>query len=287
MKNSKPTFQLSKMQQWIQTVITHPQGILAGVMSQNAQEILSISFNQLEDVVVASNLLSSAERFAIYYRSYYTRLLQAFHTMFPSLSHALGKELFEKFVIDYLTCHPPKHYSIGRIADSFSQHLIDTRPDAKCEEKEHWPDFIIELAVLEKAFLDIYDGNGLEDQARLDIRELLVLPAKRLKKIRPIPAPCFRLFAFRYPVHSYLQAVRSEEQPSIPQPKDSFVALTRCNYQVLTFELSSQEYILLQKLNGANRLEDLLDSKKPDRELTRIRDLLCGWIVKGFFVEYI
>ncbi|HKQ52694.1 MAG TPA: DNA-binding domain-containing protein, partial [Pyrinomonadaceae bacterium] len=156
---------LERLQHWVQAVVTHPAGVAHGVASAEAQAVgLRPDLDALETVVAPSATLSGAERLAIYWRSYHARLLQCFREMFPALLHALGQELFDGFARDYLQRHPSRSYTLDRLADAFPQHLAETRPDAAAppDERESWPDFIVELATLEWAFLKVYDGPGLE-----------------------------------------------------------------------------------------------------------------------------
>ncbi len=259
---------LCQLQHWMQTVITHPEGIRPQMTS-------------LE--VVGSTGLSATERLAIYSRSYHVRLLQSFQAMFPALGYALGEDIFNSFVWDYLSHHPPVSYSLNQLADAFPQHLAETRPDTDAPpcEREPWPDFIIDLATLELAFLKVFDGPGLEDQQPCSLTDLRILGRESFIKARPRPAPCLRLFGFRYPVHLYMLAARRGEPAELPEPAESFVAMTRQNYRVIVRELSSEQYVFLKALDGQNRLGDAI-------RMTRLSTDLCeGWLVdwldSGFF----
>lgn len=282
--------ELGRLQQWMQTVITHPSGVRAALASADSSGGLHVNQDALEAVVLPSATLSGIERLAIYGRSYQARLVQCFQSMFPALRKALGEELFDEFALDYLSGHPPSGYTLDRLADAFPQHLAETRPDADAppDERESWPDFIIELAQLELVFLKVYDGPGVEGLKLPGEPDIRALSHRRVMRTRLAPAPCLRLFAFRYPVHTYMLAARGDECPVLPTPLESFVAMTRVDYRVRLHELSAQQYEFLKALEGGQPIALILKtcsheaaSSRPS--VTVLHDWLCEWAGEGFF----
>jgi hypothetical protein len=259
---------LELLQQWMQMVITQPGGIPA-------------DSHALEEVVTRSATLTAAERMAIYCRSYQARLLDCFQAMFPGLRCALGDEIFNRFALDYLSHHPPQSYTLNKLADGFPQHLTETRP----REREQWPDFIIDLATLELAFLKVYDGPGVEGRPSSAIQDVGMTDDKRLLETRLAPVCCLRLFTLRYPVHTYMLAARRGERPALPAAARSFIVMTRQHYRVSLHELSSSQYTLLQALDGHNTVAEALDRAGGSRgiSIARFREWLRDWIAKGFF----
>ncbi|HKY04448.1 MAG TPA: DNA-binding domain-containing protein, partial [Blastocatellia bacterium] len=111
MSNCVPTdSRLRELQQWMQAVITNQDRTSAHLLASEA---------------VRTDGLAAAERLAIYSRSYQVRLLQCFQAIFPALRHALGDDIFARFVCDFLSYHPPTSYSLNQIADAFPQHLSE------------------------------------------------------------------------------------------------------------------------------------------------------------------
>jgi hypothetical protein len=290
--NSTPLPALSQLQGWMQSVITHPEGIGPGLASEEARRALALHPDAITiaSVVASTSTLSGAERLAIYSRSYHARLQQCFQSMFPVLRRALGEALFARFVMDYLQHHPPGSYTLDHLADHFPEHLAETRPDAAAppDRRERWPDFIIDLATLERAFLKVYDGPGLEGRALPGHHEIRAMSDERVLTTRPVPAPCLRLYAFRYPVHIYLRASRGGETPELPAPLESFVALTRRDYRVMLSDLSSSpQYAFLQLLDGRRTVTQALrEIAHPDCDtppVAAIRAWLSDWAAGGFF----
>jgi hypothetical protein len=273
----------------MQAVITHPGGIVPGMASEEARSGLEVGPDTLEEVVAPSSRLSGAERLALYGRSYFARLLESFRAMFPGLLAVLGRDLFDRFALDYLRRHPPGSYTLNRLADAFPRHLAETRPDAAAppEEREAWADLIVELATLELALQKVYDGPGVEGRTLPGAREVREIPEDRLLAARPVPVPCLRLFAFRFPVHTCLLAARRGEGLDLPAPAASFVAMTRRDYRVILHELAPEPYFLLQALDGQRSVAQALALREgegsPPTAIATVRDWLCDWTGKGFF----
>lgn len=275
MKDQSP----AQLQGWMQAVIVHPQGVAAGAASAPARACLDLPFAALETVVAPSAALSGAERLAIYWRAYRARLLQCLRGMFPVLLHTLGEELFRQFCLQYLQHYPPRSYTLERLPDAFPQYLAETRPDLHLppDQRESWPDFLIEVATLELAFLKVYDGPGLEDGPAPHPQALAALTDAELLRLCPAPAPCLRLFPFRYPVHTYFHAVRHGEEVAIPSPGQCHVALTRQNYRLRLYELGAEEAAALQQLDGRTPLREALAGTAT----ATVRGWLEEWVVRG------
>jgi hypothetical protein len=203
----------------MQRTITHPAGI---------------DPDGVDDVILPSATLAPAERLAIYGRSYHARLLESIRSFYPALLHALGDALFDHFATAYLHASPPTSYTLAQLTDSFPRWMAETRPE---DGEGRWPDFVVELASLELAFRQVYDGPGLEGAPRT----IDVAP-------RVIAAPSLRLFAFHFPVHHYHADVRRGETPEPPEPRDVFVALTRRDYRVVVIELPPEQFHALRAL---------------------------------------
>lgn len=287
-----PESGLERIQRWMQAVITHPGGVGAGVASADARSNIDVDASALETVVAPSATLDAAGRLAVYSRSYHARLLECFRQMFPALLCALGENLFDLFALDYLRRHPPRSYTLDNLADDFARHLAETRPDADAPhaERESWPDFVVELATLEWAFLKIYDGPGTEGRTLAHVSDARELDAERLHASAPQTAPCLRLFAFTHPVHAYMLAARRGESPEPPAPAETFVAATRMDYRVNLYELSAPQYAFLHELDGQRSIGQALYSaahavgRAPNFE--DAREWLCDWAGRGFFETF-
>ncbi len=265
--------ELGRVQRMMQAAVTRSAGGGPGAGPGASNETL-------EEVVAPSSTLSGLERLAIYQQSYHARLLQCFQAMFPALHQALGEGLFNRFALDYLQARPPRSYTLNQLADAFPAHLAETRPGAgeAPAERESWPDFIINLAELELAFMKVYDGPGVEGRRLPNGRHVVALPAGSLLDARPALVPCLRLFAFRYPVGAYLSAARRGGRPALPAPEDNFAVVTRRDYRVVVYEVSRGEHALLHGLDGRRTVGQALRLDKQTAGCAPAAETARGWL---------
>lgn len=282
--------ELESLQRWMQDAIMQREEARAGFAPVDDGLATVVSRGEVEGLVLPSATLTGAGRLAIYQRSYRARLLQSLQTTFPALHGALGEELFNRFALDYLREHPPHGYTLDRLADEFPLHLARTRPDADAppDRREQWPDFIVELAAFELAFIKVFDGPGLEGRESPDASEITALADDRVLEARPVPAPCLRLFACSYPVHAYLLSSRRGESPGLPAPAESFVCMTRRDYRVSIHELTRTQFEFVRALDGRRSVAHALRPGAPpdaphQPPVSAVRDWLCDWAAEGFF----
>ncbi len=283
---------LGRIERWMQTVIMHPAGVQQGIASEDARRHLDITTDEIEKVITRSNALTAAERLAIYSRAYHGRLLECLRAEFPVLLHALGGELFDRFAFDYLEQYPSETYTLARLGEKFPRYLAETRPDrdAAQDSRESWPDFIIDLATLEREFSEVFDGPGVEGQS-LDVESELMeaLRSAPWSEVRLVTVPCLRLLTFRYPVNAYFAAVRKKENPDLPERANTFLAVTRRNYNVFLYDLSQQQYELLSALIAGESVAQAISlaAKSTPSDggtpAANVHESLHNWATLNFF----
>lgn len=166
---------------------------------------------QLQEAIVRGTP-SDVPGVAIYQHAYRTRVVEALRSMFPALLEAGGGTLFDHFALAFLDAVPPRGHSLDALAPAFACYLAETRPP------EPWTDILIELATIEAAFHEVYDGPDTT-----------------------------RLFRLAFPVHEYLAAVRRGDHPALPTPRPALVAMTRRNYRVIVREMTAEQFEALEK----------------------------------------
>jgi hypothetical protein len=287
--------ELERLQRWLQAVLMHPAGAAAGVASPAARENLDITPENLGEVVSRSRALTSVERLEIYCNAYYARLLECLREEFPALRHAVGDEAFDEFAVGYLQRYPSESYTLADLAGRFPQFLAETRPaDAEVASDEpSWPDFLIDLARLERIYSDVFDGPGVERQRRLGPADLQAISPESWPAVRLRFAPCFRLETFRFPVHEFITAVRHKsEGQDIPLSASAttWLAVTRRDYVVRRYPLSSVQYELLLALAEGKSLGEALlialeaTQGDPEELAPRLRTWFEEWTAAPFFL---
>jgi len=295
---------LDVVQQWFQAVVTHPAGVAAGAASPDAQRLVRLDRGALEQLVRRSSRLSAEQRLEIYANAYYARLLECLRDTFPVLAQVLGAEAFDSFAFDYLQRYPSRSYTLYRLAESFPRFLDETRPDRQPAADPAWPDFLIDLATLELAIAEVFDGPGAEGEPLLAPADLLALHAGGgFAAARLVPVPCLRLLRFRYPVNAFYSAVRTRlpvESPATPEvagagdlpfpdPAAEHVALSRVGFVVRRYALGPFESAVLAALVAGDTVGAAIAGAAAAAELSddelapRLDAAFRRWTAAGFF----
>lgn len=277
---------LSRLQRWFQAVLTHPGGVEAGADSAEARGCFDVGPDGLEKVATRSRQLSAAERIGIYHNAYFARLLECLREEFQVFHRTVGEEVFDAFALDYLVKHPPHSYTLGRLGERFPQFLAETRPEG--EEAGDWSDFLIDLATLERAIGEVFDGPGVESEPPLGPDALARVPAECWAEVRLAPAPCLRLLTLRFPVQRYYTAARRGQDEPPPPAAPTHLAVSRLNFVVRHHDLSPVEFALLGGLIAGQNLGDAIGQAveagaDPAELAGQLGDWFQRWTAERFF----
>ncbi|WP_397568812.1 putative DNA-binding domain-containing protein [Schlesneria sp. T3-172] len=242
---------LDVIQSWLQSVITDPLGIEAGIASSPAMERFATSVSDVESVILPSQRLSSLDRLRIYGNAYFGRLLDCLRSQFPAVRQAAGDDAFDGLAFGYLVSHPSKSYTLAELGTSFESYLRSTRPPRESNPGSaefDFADFLIDLTRLEAVYNDVFDGPGPERVPSLSADSLAGLsPEKFAASVLRFHASV-RLREFGFPVHEYATAVRRGTPPTLPNPRPVYLVITRRDYIVRRFEVTRSQYHLLSAL---------------------------------------
>lgn len=281
---------LEQVQRWLQAVIMHPEGVEAGIQSAEARGEIDVTPDRVEQVVDPSKRRTSIERIAVYANAYYARLLECLRDEFPALLHAVGEEVFDGLSFGYLQAYPSTSYTLCDLGRHFVKFLEETRPTE--EGDETWPDFMIDLARLERTYSEIFDGPGAERLKLLGIEDIRSIEAEQWPCARLVPVPCLRLLSLRYPVQEYATGVRKKEDPPIPDPQPTWLAVSRINYVVRRWTLSPIQYELLAALLSGSTvgaaieraaLSAVQSGQNVESLANDLQDWFREWSGAGFF----
>jgi hypothetical protein len=286
--------QLAQIQRWLQAVITHADGVEAGLASVEARSAIDVSPDQVEDVVDPSKRRTSVERLEVYANAYYARLLECLRDEFPALLHAVGEEVFDGLAFGYLQSYPSQSYTLSELSRQFAQYLEETRPrdDDDANVSPSWPDFMIDLVQLERCYSEVFDGPGAERLALLRAEDLRDLAPDAWVDARLICVPCLRLLSLRFPVHEYATAVREKQDPDLPEPEPTWLAVSRINYVVRRWTLTRVQFELLAALVAGQTVGSAIEGaaklavesgESVDRLAESLRDWFAEWSSAGFF----
>ncbi len=263
-------FALNDIQKWMQAALVSPE---------------TTSRSEASTRLTTSARLSPAEGLAIYQRSYALRIAACMREQFPALCHALGAELFNDFVAEYIRAAPPASYTLYDLGRRFPAFLQSNRPDALGDTVEPWFDFMVDLAVFERLVFTVFDCDGVEDA-------ILATVDTPLENLRIQPS--LRIGQYRYPVAWYYHQIRDEADPQIPNAEHSSVAILRKDFQTTTFPIAPAHAIFLQSMcDGASIDQSLdtvanalnIDPKQVKTSWDETPEVLLGWIKMGVFVD--
>lgn len=297
----------SRLQKWFQSVVTHPNGIKAGADSDAAQKLISLSPDEMEKVITRSRALTAGERLAIYANAYHTRLLECLGEVFPTLKRTLGGEAFDGLAFGYLQEYPSRSYTLNDLGRDFARFLEETKPAAdeenhtgesragggeRMETGDDWPDFMIDLARLEWAIYEVFDGEGVEGKELPQTGQLLAIARDKWPEVRFKTVPCLRLLTTRFPVNDFFTTMRrlgDNEVADLPPAMRSYVAITRRNYVVRRYNLSETEFELLRTLQTGERLGRAVEraatvtDENVEELPAKLERWFRNWTAEGFF----
>ena len=287
--SENPDTQLASVQRWFQSVISHPQGVIAGAGGEE----------EIDARLTNSNALDAASRLSVYADAYFARLIECMGEVFPMMKKFLGEETFDGFAFDYLQEMPSKSYTLHHLGRHFPAWLEKSRSQAEVETGmapasagPDWPELLVDLARMEWAVYETFDGPGMEGQPAFRADDLLTLPPEAWDTARLVPAPSLNLLTARFPVNEFYTALRrAEEGADItpPEARPSWYALHRREFVVHRTDLSASAHALLDSILHGHPLGEAIDAAAihwPDSDeslAAALRVWFCDWAEEEFF----
>jgi hypothetical protein len=227
---------LDAVQRWMQEAVRNPlnPGPMRGDWDADA-------------LITASQRQSAADRMAVYAHAYFARLLECLQSEFPAVRRAAGDEGFSALACGYLQARPSTSYTLHRLGAGFADFLAATRPERQTDEPD-FPDFLIELANLERTYAEICDAAGPEDVPSLSADELRNLSPERFANAQVVFHETVRLMAMRFPCQEFASAVRAGVEAFPPEPRETCLLIFRRDYVVRRTPISLPQYELLSQL---------------------------------------
>lgn len=270
---------LVELERWMQGVVTHPEGVRAGLASERA-----VSAAELERVITPSEQLTALERIEIYSDMYFLRLVDCLREDFPCLAWTLGPNRFEKLARGYVTACPSTHFSLNQLGAKLAAYVATSNVKRR--------GFFAELSALERAIQEVFDEHASAPVGRA---ELEAVPQTDWPALRLVTTPALRLLAFRHPVNRYYQAFKDGHRPNAPSEvaashgPTSWCAVYRKDYQVWRANLSREQYALLAELMRGTPLSPALEAcvATPSfdaSQLASLGDWFREWASEGLFV---
>ncbi len=219
------------LQSWFQAAVVHAKGASAPIARRRlARELLP------------SATLTAAQRLNIYAHSYFLRLRDVLRHDFSGLLHALGEAEFDRLARRYVDAHPSSSFTLNDFAARLPRFLEHAPLPPRLRARRR---FLVELATLERVLDELFHAPHAEPAA---VEQLRALPPQSWAKARFTAIPAARLFAFRFPVNRYLQAVYDGGGPPLPIAVPNWLLVHRHNWKVWRSPLSETQHALLAPL---------------------------------------
>lgn len=161
-----------------------------------------ISTNTLaESYIKPNDRLSSFDRLEIYNRQYWFRAIGAVAEDFPGLLAVLSEKRFDMMVLAYLKENPSTSFTLRNLGSKLP-HWLESHPEFAPRRQ----DLLVDVAKLEWAYIESFDGASFAPLSELDISALTAESHLSLQ-------PHLQLLDLRYPVDRLILAVHREIAP--------------------------------------------------------------------------
>jgi hypothetical protein len=211
--------------------------------------------------------LSSFDRLEIYNRQYWLRVIGAVAEDFPALNAVLGKNIFDRLVLEYLRENPSTSFTLRNLGSKLPQWLEEHSEFAPRRRK-----LVVDVAKLEWAYVEAFDRAEL---APLTVLDFLGLAAET----RLFLQPHLQLLDLNYPVDELVLAVHREKGPSdimsnavvgrksvkrtrLPKMtlSEVFLVVHRYDDSVYYRRIDQENFLLLSELQKGVSLGDALEA---------------------------
>ena len=280
---SAPARELERVQRWMQSVVTHPAGVDAGLHTATARGLLPEAVERLENVVLPSRSLGAAERLGIYAWMYYARLVEVLEEEYPTTRKILGDEVFDRACRRYIDRHPSTGRTLQCMSADFpaflSRHLRgDARRLVACD-----------VARIERAMEDVFDAPMAEP---LTHEQVSAVGPDQWATARLVLNPALQLLTLRTPANDVMNAIRRGQRWRNPAPRAAHVLVHRHRYRIHRNKLDPAPFVLLSALGDGRPLGAAvaLALRRCPGDATRLGRKLGGWFrdwtAAGLFVGY-
>ena len=265
------------IQRWMQTVLVHPGGADAGIVSPEAERLVPSS--RAAEVVRERGGLSAAERLGIYSGMFPLRMGEALSGDYPALKALLGDDAFERMVLHYVAAFPSRSYTLARLGDDLPGFLAGWGP-------KRLRGLLADVARLELAATRVFDAGEAMPSSHPPLRPG---PPAAWGERTLVPAPAFAILRVRSGAVRVLDAVREGKPvPRRTGRTKAWVVFFRKNLSVRRRTLAPFAGRLLAHLAGGRTVGDAL--ARTSRAFTRERPAskqvsawFREWTSLGFF----
>jgi hypothetical protein len=210
--------------------------------------------------LVVSDRIDANERLHVYRHAYTARLADALVHDFPKLAKATD---LRALVPDYVRAHPSTQPSLRELGAHLAEFAM----------KRGLSRHLVDLAVLERARLEVFDGPDAVALLRDDLAELdpAEFPSLRLQLV-----PSSRIVSLSTNADDVWDAIEDEREPPALAEVSRDVLVWRRDYVVIHRTLEPDEARVASALAVGTTFGDLCDALDASAE--RAIELLVRWL---------
>lgn len=216
----------------------------------------------------ADSLIASGD-LEIYASMYASRLHDALASDYPKLRAALGDEPFAALATQYLCAHPPWSFTLRDLGIDLAAWLATTTLA---------PPWASDLAALERARVEVFDGPDAEPLAHAAVIEL----GAELPELVLAWVPSSAVVPLAWAVDDLWSAIEDDQPVSAEPAREARVVLVwRREISVLHRTLDPDEAELARPIAAGARFADVcewLGGRNGDEASTRAAELLLRWL---------
>ncbi|MBA2542820.1 MAG: putative DNA-binding domain-containing protein [Deltaproteobacteria bacterium] len=214
-------------------------------------------------------LLGGSRRLDVYAEMYVARLVDVLADDYPKLRSVLGAEPFQTLVAAYLRARPPRSFTIRDAGEALAAYL-ETRDDL--------PPWAADLARLERARVEVFDGPDREPSTREDLARI---PIEEFPDLAIELVPSSELVPIGWTVDDLWSAIEDDTTIEAPTECNRTVLVWRRDLGVLHRTLDGDEAelvpFLARRATMAALSERLVELEVVGPE-TRLVELLGRWL---------
>lgn len=214
-----------------------------------------------EDLIASGDL-------DIYANMYASRLHDALAEDYPKLRTALGADRFSELAAEYLRARPPRSFTLRDLGIDLAEHA---------RTSELAPPWTADLAALERARVEVFDGPDAQPLAHADVVALeLQLPELVLSWV-----PSSVVVPLAWTVDDLWSAIEDAQPVFAPAREVRVVLVWRRDAAVLHRTLDPDEAALARGIAIGARFADVceqLGGTHGDGAVERAAELLLRWL---------
>lgn len=216
-----------------------------------------------------SDLLGATRHLDVYANMYVDRLHDVLVDDYPKLHAVLGRDVFRDLARQFIRARPPTSFTVRDFGIALAEYLV-TRQDM--------PTWSADLAALERARVDVFDGC---DATALTRAALAAVPVDSFPEFTLRLVPSSTLVPLRWTIDDVWSAVEEGVVHDLPEPCERTVVVWRSGVRVLHRTLDDDEARLMPLVarsesvaNVSTRLAEL-GCSAPEQ---RMVELLTRWL---------